>query len=273
MPKENQEHIGKYTLTDLPLSRIPTIDVLEMGIRSHHVTALLEIDVTKARESIRAYKSQTGNRISFTAWIILCISKAMEAHRHINSFISLRKRKLITFEDIDITVLIEKEIDGEKAPLPYVIRKTHEKTLETISQEIYDAMAREVDPGGDLNSRKTARLAPILFRLPQAIRMLFWKKIMRDPFFAKQTMGTAAVTSIGMMGTVNGYIIPNTIFTSCYALGSIAKKPAVIDDQIKIREYLYMTVVFDHDVIDGGPAARFVGHLVSLIENAYGLVV
>ncbi len=125
--------------------------------------------------------------------------------------------------------------------------------------------------GADPASQKPSKLAPLLLRLPQAIRMIFWKRVVRDPLFAKKTMGTAAVTSVGMMGTVNGHVVPNTIFTSCFALGSIVKKPGVIDNQVQIRDYLYMTVLFDHDVIDGAPAARFVGHLVALMESAHGL--
>ena len=54
-------------------------------------------------------------------------------------------------------------------------------------------------------------------------------------------------------------------------MGGIAKKPGVIGDKIEIREYLSMTIMFDHDVVDGAPAARFVARLTDLVENAFGL--
>ncbi|MCK5031036.1 MAG: 2-oxo acid dehydrogenase subunit E2, partial [Thermoplasmatales archaeon] len=41
--------------------------------------------------------------------------------------------------------------------------------------------------------------------------------------------------------------------------------------EIAIREYLYLTITADHDIIDGGPLARFVERLTELIENAYGI--
>jgi pyruvate/2-oxoglutarate dehydrogenase complex dihydrolipoamide acyltransferase (E2) component len=55
-------------------------------------------------------------------------------------------------------------------------------------------------------------------------------------------------------------------------VGAIARKPAVVGDRIEAREILHLTVGFDHDVVDGAPAARFVQRLTELIESGYGLV-
>ncbi len=44
-----------------------------------------------------------------------------------------------------------------------------------------------------------------------------------------------------------------------------------MDGQIAIREYLSLTISFDHDIIDGAPAARFTERLKELIESGYGL--
>ena len=54
-------------------------------------------------------------------------------------------------------------------------------------------------------------------------------------------------------------------------LGGIGEKPGVVNHQIEVREYLSVTISFDHDVIDGAPAARFTQRLKKLIENGYGL--
>lgn len=272
MTDNKEDLVGRYSITDVPLGRIPTIDVLEMGIRKHQVTALLEIDVTNAREIIRSYELRSGDKLSFTAWIVTCISKSMEAHKQINSYLDVKKRKLITFEDFDVTVIVEKQVEGERIPLPYVVRKVNTKTIRDIGEEIHQFKTNGAGIRKEEVSKKQIRgLTTLGLRLPQWIRMLFWKRIGRDPLFAKRTMGTAVVTSVGMFGSVNGYVIPNTIFTSCFALGSIVSKPSVIGDDIMIREHLFMTVIFDHDIVDGGPAARFVGDMVSLIEKAYGL--
>jgi len=63
--------------------------------------------------------------------------------------------------------------------------------------------------------------------------------------------------------------MPN--FTLTVTLGGIAEKPGVVDGRIEIREYLSMTLSFDHDIVDGAPAARFTHRLKELIESGYGL--
>jgi len=62
-----------------------------------------------------------------------------------------------------------------------------------------------------------------------------------------------------------------TIHPICFALGSIVKKPGIFEGEITPREYLYMTVLINHDVIDGAPAARFISRLTALMEGGYGL--
>jgi pyruvate/2-oxoglutarate dehydrogenase complex dihydrolipoamide acyltransferase (E2) component len=61
------------------------------------------------------------------------------------------------------------------------------------------------------------------------------------------------------------------VHTLDVALGGIAEKPGVMDGRIEIREYLCLTLSFDHDIIDGAPAARFTQRLKELIESGYGL--
>ena len=55
-------------------------------------------------------------------------------------------------------------------------------------------------------------------------------------------------------------------------VGGIGEKPGVVDGHIAIRDYLSLTISFDHDIIDGAPAARFTERLKELIESGYGLV-
>jgi pyruvate/2-oxoglutarate dehydrogenase complex dihydrolipoamide acyltransferase (E2) component len=110
--------------------------------------------------------------------------------------------------------------------------------------------------------------------MPRFVRnLLVWQRLTKDPFFAKKTMGTVAVTSMGSTGKYSGYgwAIPIGIHPVVFALGSIARKPGVVGDEITIREYLSMSVLFDHDVTDGAPVFRFIQRLNELLEDAYGL--
>jgi len=65
--------------------------------------------------------------------------------------------------------------------------------------------------------------------------------------------------------------LPITTQTLLLTLGGIAQKPGVVDGRIAIREYLDLTISFDHDIIDGAPAARFTRRLKELVEGSYGL--
>jgi len=54
-------------------------------------------------------------------------------------------------------------------------------------------------------------------------------------------------------------------------VGGIGEKPGIVSGHIAIREYLSLTISFDHETIDGAPAARFTQRLKELIESGYGL--
>ena len=74
-----------------------------------------------------------------------------------------------------------------------------------------------------------------------------------------------------MFGKGAGWGIPIPVHTLDITLGGIAEKPASGDGQIALRDYLSLTISFDHDIIDGAPAARFTQSLKELIESGYGL--
>jgi pyruvate/2-oxoglutarate dehydrogenase complex dihydrolipoamide acyltransferase (E2) component len=74
-----------------------------------------------------------------------------------------------------------------------------------------------------------------------------------------------------MFGEHSGWGVAPNGHTLDLVVGSISRKPAVVEDRIEPREILNLTVVFDHDVVDGAPAARFAERLVDLIESGSGL--
>jgi pyruvate/2-oxoglutarate dehydrogenase complex dihydrolipoamide acyltransferase (E2) component len=80
------------------------------------------------------------------------------------------------------------------------------------------------------------------------------------------------MTSVGMFGKGAGWGIPIAGHTLMLTLGGIGEKPGVIEGQIAILEYLSITISFDHDIIDGAPAARFTERLKDLIESGFGLL-
>lgn len=272
------DDIGTYQERQFPASRNPTIDVLEHGRKKHHIPLLLEIDVTNGRNTLRQIKTERGEGISFTAWVMKCVGQAVSEHKHVHA---LRKgRRLILFDDVDISVLVERVTrhdDGraQTLPMPYVVRKTNEKSVQAIHTEIRAAQETplakdEVQIGG----RRRVSATRLFAVLPGFLRnLIVWRRLAHDPFLTKKSMGTVVVTSAGDAGKDggSGWGIPLGIHPLIVAVGSIARKPGVVDEAIEIREFLSLTVMFDHDVTDGAPVARFVQYLKELLETGYAL--
>jgi pyruvate/2-oxoglutarate dehydrogenase complex dihydrolipoamide acyltransferase (E2) component len=265
--------IGKFENRDFPQFRNPTIDTMIWGRQRHHVPILLEIDVTTARSAIHQQKAQTGQGISFTGWIVKCLAQAVSEHQYVHA-IRKGKRQLVIFNDVDITIVVERTVAGEKLPMPYIIRKANEKNVAEIHAEIRTAQKSPVATGEvQVGSPRMAWMTQIFVLLPQFLRnLLFWQPLFHNPFQFKRTMGTVALTSLSMFGGKGmSWGIPIGIHPLIIAVGGIAKRPGVIHEQIVVREYVGLTVLFDHDVTDGAPVARFIGYLRELMEGGYGL--
>ncbi|MDP4090822.1 MAG: 2-oxo acid dehydrogenase subunit E2 [Bacillota bacterium] len=265
------KNLGEYKTETFPLSRISTIDIGRTALKKHHIKALVELDVTDARKMINE-KKKLGGKISFNSWLIKCISHVVEEFGQIHG-VRKGRRKVVTFDDVDISIVIEREIQGKKVPLPYVIRKTNEKSISDICSEIRGGQKQSINDESDyvLGEKKSDFWMRFYYAMPGFIRRIVWRQIIRSPFLTKQNMGTVMITSVGMMGRINGWVIPTSVHPLCFAIGSVVKKPGVIDNRIEIREYLYITALVDHDVIDGAPAVRALSKLTKLVEGGYGL--
>ncbi len=250
-----------------PASRIGTLDVGRFALRKHHIAGLLEVDVTAAIADVRRRRAE-GHAVSFFSWMVKAISTTIEENRYVHA-VQGRKHRTVVFDDVDISVMVEKAVEGRRVPLPLLIRTTNEKSTEAIHKEIQRAQRQEVRDESDhvLAESAPSRLAMRLYyALPQGIRLFLLRRTLRNPHRSKAMMGTAIVTSVGSAGHVPGWIVPRAMHNLCFALGSIVKKPWVVSNRIEIRDILHLTVLFDHDVVDGVPASRFVARLVGRIQ-------
>jgi pyruvate/2-oxoglutarate dehydrogenase complex dihydrolipoamide acyltransferase (E2) component len=261
--------IGKYREASFSKSRELVIDVVEMGLSKHHVCVLLEMDVTRARQLLNIHKEETGQSLSFTGWMAKCIGQAVSENPLVHA-IRHGKHSTVIFEDVDILITVQKEINGEEIPLPYVVRKVNEKSVEQISAEIRLAQSQQMESGTIMIGDKPW-FTNLYFRLPKILRTAFGRLLARDPFFVKEYTGTVGISAVGMMGNFKGWAIPISPQPLYFALGGIVQKPGVVEKKIEIREVLNLSFVFDHDVVDGTPVARFVSRLTVLVENGFGL--
>lgn len=261
----------EYYTTTFPKSRVATFDVGKIGRRKHHITGFLEVDITKAKGLIKE-KIKSGEEISFTSWVIKVIAKSISDNKYIQA-INYKKRSQVVFNNVDISVPVEKIVNGERVPLALLIKEVDTKSISEIYTVIHSAKGKEISNSADfvLNSRKHNFLTTLFFNLPQFIRLIIWKIILISPFKIKENMGTVMVTNIGSLGNIPGWILPKSIHNLCFGIGSVSRKPWVINNKIEIRNILHLTVLFDHDAVDGSPAAIFTERLVRNMERAVEL--
>jgi len=256
---------SQYAYQSIPKSRIATFDVFSVALSKHHVTALIEFDVTTAREKIRALRKQ-GKKLSFNAYLIKQIACAVKEYPEVAAFLC-NKHKLIVFEDVNVSLLIEKQIDNKKVPMPYVIMEVNEKSVEEITLEIEAAKNEIMGCQGIVVGKKGKWYEQLYYYLPAFVRRFIWRLMLKYPQKIYGKMGNVSVTSLGMMGVINGWFLHTSVHPLSFGIGSIIKKPVVVDKNICIRDILNVTVLLDHDVIDGAPMVRFIKRLKDLVEN------
>jgi pyruvate/2-oxoglutarate dehydrogenase complex dihydrolipoamide acyltransferase (E2) component len=233
----------------------------------HHkpmIHGLLEVDVTRARAHLREHKATTGESLSFTAFLATCLAKAVEEHKAVQAR-RFGSKRLILFEDVDVYLPIEHDLAGQKQPIPYIVRAANRKIVREIHHEIRAAQVQDVTK--DL--MRFQSLPTLLFQ--PYLRIFTWRG-RTHPRLWKKNVGTVGITAVGMFENGAGWgipIVPPT--TLMMTVGGIGEKPGVVDGHIAIRDYLSLTISFDHDIIDGAPAARFTQRLKELIESGYGL--
>ena len=264
------ENAGPYRVVDLTPGRRLMINMLNLSGPAHNMYGLLEVDVTVARRFIAEHKARTGETLSFTGFLTLCLGRAVDEDKTVQAYLKGRKQ-LALFDDVDVGMMIERKVGEKRALMGHVIRGANRKTYLDIHREIRAVQSQPVPTSRGLPPWfRSAMLLP--WPLSKLVGALFNWTMRRDPTLAVSMGGTVCITAVGMFGEGHsGWGIFPIIQVLGLVVGSIAWKPAVVEGRIEPREILHLTVVFDHEVIDGAPAARFTGRLVELIESGYGL--
>ena len=258
-----------HSYRSIPTSRIATFDVYSIGVLRHHVCALLEFDVTDSRSKIRTLR-RSGIKISFTAWLVKAISMAIADHPEVTAFL-VNKKKLIIFDDVDVAFMVEKERNGQRVPISMVIEQANEQSITQLTGKIEDAMNRVLSSNETVIDRKPGKIERIYFYLPGFIRRRIWRMMLRFPKVAYKQMGNVSITSLTMAGKIDGRFIHRSIHPVSIGIGSVLKKPVVHEGHVKAREMVQITLLLDHDVVDGIPMAKFVNTLSRRIETGTDL--
>jgi len=258
-----------FKVITFPRSRLATLDVGRYGRNKHYMFGLLEVDVTVARQAARQLR-RAGQGVSFTAWMIKAIANSVARHREVHA-IAAGKRKIVIFDSVDIALPVERAVEEGRAPLPLLIKDVGSRTIYDIHRSIEDARDQAIDDESKyvLGRHSFSRFAmKLYYLLPQAIRLLTWKVLFGNPIRAKRHTGTVMVTTVGSAGRTVGWILPTrSMHNLQISIGSITRKPKVVDGQVVARDIMHLTVGFNHDVIDGVPARQFMDDLFRHIEK------
>ncbi|HEX9027792.1 MAG TPA: 2-oxo acid dehydrogenase subunit E2, partial [Anaerolineales bacterium] len=265
------ESSAPFHVIDLPESRREMLNLLDLSGPKHRMYGLLEVDVTVARQYIAEQKRRSGETLSFTGYLTYCLARALDEDKSVQAYLKGRKQ-LVLFDDVDAGLMVERKVGEKRSLMGYVVRGANHKTYREIHDEIRCAQSRPVPPHkGTASWFHSAMQLP--WPLSKLVNALVSRTTRRDPTIFTSLAGTVGVTAVGMFGEgQGGWGIATTPHSLGLVVGSIAWKPAVVSGRIEPREILNLTIVFDHDVIDGAPAARFTRRFVELIESGYGLV-
>ncbi len=252
-----------YQIVPFPRMRRFVTDFGWVSRRRHIIRGIVEVDVTDARRILHAYRARTGESISFTAFVAACLGQAVAADRRVQALRDWRGRLLI-FDDVDVGILVERTEGADAFPLAHVLRATQRKSVRQLHDEIRAVQALST------HSQEVQRLRQLTL-LPAFLRraLLWWA--LKNPHMQKRNGGTVALTAVGMFGQAPGWGLSAPIAPLVVLVGSIAQKPGIVEGRVEPREILHLTLEFDHDVIDGAPAARFSQRLIQLMQEAYGL--
>lgn len=247
-----------YRKIPLTFNRRAVIASATVTREKNTIHGITEIDIHEPRRLIREHLEKTGEKLSLTAYIVTCLAQAVKEFPQFNSF--CKGRKLVILDDITISVLIERDIQGEKVPEPIGISKAQEKTFRQIHDEIREAQKSTGENLGSFSGMSWVRLIPnFLFRT-------FVRVADKNIGMAKR-YGKVAVTAVGMFSKNATWFIPHGSATVLLTVGGITEKTLQIAGDYVKREHLCLTVSFDHDIVDGAPAARFITRLTELLGS------
>jgi pyruvate dehydrogenase E2 component (dihydrolipoamide acetyltransferase) len=224
-----------------PMSKIRklTADHMGMAVRvAAHVTSFFEIDLTRVSR-IRAmmrkdFEAQTGQKLTYLPFIVQAVIGQLKRHPVMNA--AVNGTDIIFRKQYNIGIAVALDPTGLIVP---VVKRADDLSLGGLTRTINDLAARARSKG----------LKP-----------------------DEVTQATFTITNPGVFGSLMGTPIIPVGTTAILGLGAIEKRPKVItgpdgEDTIAIRTCAYFSMSFDHKVVDGADADRFMADLKRALET------
>ena len=204
---------------------------------SPHVTSFIEVDMTKVANWLeqhkKAFLQRENIKLTFTPVFIDAIARAVRDFPLVN--VSVDGTKIIVHKNINVGMAVS--LPNYNLIVP-VIKNADQKSIVGLVRNVTDLA----------NRARNSKLIP-----------------------DEISGGTISLTNLGSFGTIMGTPIINQPQTAIVAVGSIKKRPVVIEnaqgDSIAIRQMMFASLSYDHRVIDGALAGLFLNRLAFYLEN------
>ncbi|MDE3181888.1 MAG: 2-oxo acid dehydrogenase subunit E2 [Bacteroidota bacterium] len=204
---------------------------------SAHVTSFAECDVTNLvlwrEKNKKEFEKREGEKITFTPLFIEAVIKCIKKYSIINS--SVEGDRIIIKKDINIGMATAMPTGNLIVP---VIKNADQLNLTGLTKRV----------NGLANAARNNKLKP------------------------DDTIdGTFTITNVGTFGSIMGTPLINQPQVAILAVGAIKKRPVVIEteqgDSIAIRHMMYLSLSYDHRIIDGGLGSTFLNAVAKELEN------
>lgn len=207
-----------------------------------HVTTFAEVDVTNLvrwREANKQkFQERSGTKLTFTPLFIEKIIQAIREYPLINSSVDMENSQIMVKRDINFGIAVALGEGGEGGLIVPVIKKAQDKNLVGLADEVADLAAKA----------RNKNLSP-------------------DDLVG----GTITLTNYGSVGNLMGTPIINQPQVAIIGTGAIKKRPVVMEtdnsDVIAIRHMMYLSMSYDHRIIDGAHGGAFLSRIKELLED------
>ncbi len=207
---------------------------------SAHVTTFAEVDVTNLVKWRNANKNEfqkkTGNKLTFTPLFVEAIIKAMLEFPLINS--SIDGDNILVKKDINFGLAVALGTGGEGGLIVPVIKKAQQMNLVGLADQVNEVATKARN-----------------------------KKLSPDDLVG----GTITLTNYGSVGNIMGTPIINQPQVAIIGTGAIEKKPVVLEteagDVIAIRQMMYLSMSYDHRIIDGAHGGAFLNRIKVILQD------
>ncbi len=249
------------------LEAVDSITSHEINPKSK-VTFLSLVDLTEV-ESIRAEVAALGHpKPSYTAFVVKALALALREHPYANRRVArslwppLLQPRLQQFNDIDVTVAVERKIEGaEMAAFVDVVRHADHMPIPEIQERL-----RELAESDAASNRQWREYSTLVTRFPRWLSGLLLRLPLYFPNLWVKYRGAAAmVSSPGKYGV--DIIFANWWAPLAVSFGVVKKRPIVQDDEVLARQSFVITVNFDVRVMAGAQAAMFGRRFIDILER------